>query len=106
MGGSNPTTPDPTAPPGDPATCPTRITVILPDPGDLTPGQALVVGLEDGPPPRVAISTTTGPPLGYVAGVPNLKRLIECLQEGVVYAAHIDRIEAGALHCLLLRQSR
>jgi len=104
MGGTNPTTSDPAPQRGDPAPCPERITAILQDPGGLAPGQALAVALEIGPPLWVALSTIAGARLGYVAGVPNLKRLIECLQVGVVYAAHIDRIDAGALHCLLLRQ--
>jgi hypothetical protein len=102
MGGSDPKQPDSGT--GDPVPCPSRITVILQDPGGLAPGKALGVTLEVGPPPRVALLTMAGTRLGYAAGVPNLKRLIECIQSGVAYAAHIDKVDAGALHCTLLRE--
>ena len=53
----------------------------------------------------VALSTISGVRLGTLAGIPELQNLIRCLKDGVPYRAMAERIDAGAVHCLLLRTS-
>ncbi len=102
MGGSDPDPPtNPNPPPGDRLPCPLSVIAILPNPGGLAEGQPLAVVLDRGPPSRAMIHTTNGVRLGPVAGAPDLHRLLSCLQEGVAYNAHVERIDDAAVTCVL-----
>jgi len=103
MGGTTP--PDTTPPPGDPKpTCPPKVMVTMPNPGGLHEGDKLALLLEGASQPILALATLDGIRLGPVAGVPELKKLIECLKDQVLYAAYIETISPGLLTCVITRQ--
>ena len=103
MGGTTP--PDAPSLPGDPKpTCPPKVTVTLPNPGGLNEGDKLALLLEGAAQPILVLATLGGTRLGPVAGLPGLKKLIECLKDQVPYAAHIEKITPGLLTCVIARQ--
>ena len=104
MGGSN--GPDPSnndKDPGNRDQCPARVTGFFPDPGGLVVGDDLSIILDGGAQPRVVLTTQAGVKLGSLAGVPDLQRLITCLQDGVGYTAKVDKVDSGAVVCVLKR---
>lgn len=103
MGGSNGPSPGNNKNPGNRDQCPARVTGFFPDPGGLALGDDLSIILDGGAQPRVVLTTQAGVRLGSLAGVPDLQRLITCLQDGVAYTAKVDKIDAGAVVCVLKR---
>jgi hypothetical protein len=103
MGGSNNHTFDNNRNPVNRDQCPARVTGFFPDPGGLVVGDDLSIILDGGAQPRVVLTTQTGVKLGSLAGVPDLQRLITCLQDGKAYTAKVDKIDSGAVVCVLKR---
>lgn len=105
MGGSNGPGPGNNNNPGNRDQCPARVTGFFPDPGGLATGDDLFIMLDGGAQPRVVLTTKAGVKLGSLAGVPDLQRLINCLQDGVEYTARVDKIDSGTVVCVLRRVS-
>lgn len=103
MGGSTRDKPTVVMDPRD--SCPWALTAILPSIEDMTEGMRLTVLLEGVTPERVRLATEAGVNLGTLAGIPNLQKLIECLKDGVIYSAVVDRIEGATAFCLIKRQA-
>lgn len=104
MGGT--TNPDSTPlPQGDEKpTCPSQVTVTLPNPGGISTGEKLAMILEGAEQPVLILTTANGTRLGAVAGVPGLSQLIQCLKDQVPYEAHVDFVHPASLTCLIVRQ--
>lgn len=68
----------------------------------LQPGNVLAVSLNSGgATPIVEVQTTSGMIAGTIAGIPNLRALIGCLQLGVRYEFRITAVTGGRVDGVL-----
>lgn len=94
-------------PPGGPAACPDLILAALTGPVQgLAVGMTLQVILDDGQQfSRVlVVDPVAGRTVGSVTGIPDLKRLIDCLGAGVVYRAVVTALDGGRIELRIVRQ--
>lgn len=79
--------------------CPSsfKTALIGPVPGGCAVGDVLQVTFQPNPSPGriICIHPGTGATVGAIGGIPGLSKVIECLQAGVQYEAHVDRIIGG-----------
>jgi len=77
------------------ASLPTAL--IGPVPGGCAVGDLLQVIFQPTPPPGriICVHIGTGATVGAIGGIPGLSKVIECLQAGVQYEAHVDNITGG-----------
>jgi hypothetical protein len=101
MGGSS--DPPPPRPPED--RCPWRVEAVFPAIDGLVEGAPLVVLLKGVSTLHVSLATKSGVQVGILAGVPNLQQLIECLRDGVQYAAVITKADTSTVFCTITRQA-
>lgn len=84
---------------GDGPDCPIsfKATLIGPVAGACAIGDLLQLVFQPTPPPGriICVHTVTGGTVGAIGGIPGLSRVIECLQAGVNYEAHVDNIAGG-----------
>lgn len=89
----------------DPCAFTIRTSLASPNPaivGTLTAGNVLSIVLnQSGPTPLVEVQTSGGRIAGTVAGIPNLRALIGCLQLGVQYEFRIQSISGGRVDGVL-----
>lgn len=85
--------------------CPDALTATLvgPLPGSCVAGDVLdVIRMATPPPARVVcVHRTTGRTVGAIGGVPGLGRLLECLDEGVVYEAEVVAVSGGRVDVMV-----
>lgn len=94
MGGSSP----PSTRTSDPVSCPKALPAIVtgPAPG-IVPSSWLDVVLVGTPasPSVVVVDPVTGKPVGSLAGVSGLARLVRCILDGETYRAYVDSVSGG-----------
>ncbi len=78
--------------------CPKRLKAVVmgPAPGIAT-GARLEVSLDKttAPPRVILVDPTSSSTVGSIAGIPELDRLLDCLERGVSYRAFVDRVDGG-----------
>lgn len=74
-----------------------KTALIGPVPGGCAVGDLLQVIFQPTPPPGriICVHMGTGATVGAIGGIPGLSKVIECLQAGVQYEAHVDNITGG-----------
>jgi branched-subunit amino acid ABC-type transport system permease component len=74
-----------------------KATLIGPVAGACAVGDLLQVIFQPTPAPGriVCIHAVTGAVVGAIGGIPGLAKIIECLQAGVNYEAHVDHVSGG-----------
>lgn len=74
-----------------------KTALIGPVAGACAVGDVLQVIFQAAPPPGriVCAHMGTGATVGAIGGIPGLSKVIECLQAGVQYEAHVDNITGG-----------
>ena len=100
MGGSSP----PPPPETPQRLCPAKVTVTMPNPGQVGEGEKLALILEQAAKPILVLATEKGVRLGPVAGIPELGKLLECVRDGIPYAASVSQVSGGTLTCVIVRQ--
>lgn len=79
--------------------CPVTLTATLVGPaaGVCAVGDVLDVVYHATPAPgrAVCVHRVSGATVGAIAGIPGLSKLLECLDAGVGYEAHVDKIVGG-----------
>jgi hypothetical protein len=66
----------------------------------------LRVVLDEGPPIRRAlvVDPVAGRTVGAIGGIPDLKRLLDCLAAGVDYRAVVTTVDGGRVDLRIVRQ--
>lgn len=74
-----------------------KTALIGPVAGACVAGDVLQLVFQPAPPPGriICVHVGTGVTVGAIGGIPGLSKVIECLQAGVHYEAHVDNIVGG-----------
>jgi hypothetical protein len=86
--------------------CPQRIATVIAGPiQGIANGTWLGVRLDTGQGQKrvVLIDPNSGNVVGALAGLPNLAMLMRCLEDGVSYRAHVDKVDGGRIDVTVIR---
>jgi hypothetical protein len=108
MGGSDPKPPRRSSASGlgSGQDCPSRIATAISGPAaGIAKGEWLEVRVDrsGGHPRVVLVHKVTFVTVGSLAGVPDLATLMRCLDQGVPYRAHVDRVDGGRIDVTVIR---
>ena len=71
--------------------------------GTLRPGDALAVDLQRGPPRVLQARTLSGDVVGSITS-PEMPRIIQCILQGVVFAAEVVAVRGGVCQVRVVRR--